>query len=53
VLIRIVGITHGDTITLLDAKHHQRKIRLDGIDAPEGEKQFGQHQTSAVRNATR
>lgn len=38
---RIVGITDGDTITLLDADHKQHKIRLDGIDAPEKAQPFG------------
>jgi endonuclease YncB( thermonuclease family) len=38
---RIVGITDGDTITLLDADKRQRKIRLDGIDAPESGQPFG------------
>lgn len=32
---RVVAITDGDTLTLLDADHVQHKIRLTGIDAPE------------------
>lgn len=32
---RVVGVTDGDTITLLDASKTQFKIRLAGIDAPE------------------
>ena len=32
---RVVGITDGDTITVLDAGKTQHKIRLAGIDAPE------------------
>jgi endonuclease YncB( thermonuclease family) len=32
---RVVGITDGDTITVLDASNQQHKIRLSGIDAPE------------------
>ena len=29
---RIVGVSDGDTITLLEAGNRQHKIRLDGID---------------------
>ncbi len=32
---RVVGVTDGDTVTVLDADHRQHKIRLAGIDAPE------------------
>ena len=32
---RVVGVTDGDTLTLLDAAKQQHKIRLAGIDAPE------------------
>ena len=38
---RIVGVTDGDTITLLDVDNCQHKIRLDGIDAPESGQPFG------------
>jgi endonuclease YncB( thermonuclease family) len=31
----VVGVRDGDTITVLDDQKRQRKIRLDGIDAPE------------------
>jgi endonuclease YncB( thermonuclease family) len=36
-----VGITDGDTITLLDSANRQHKIRLGGIDAPERGQPFG------------
>ena len=39
---RIVGISDGDTVTLLDANKRQYKIRLTGIDAPEKKMSFGQ-----------
>ena len=32
---RIVGVSDGDTITVLDANKTQHRIRLAGIDAPE------------------
>lgn len=38
----VVGVTDGDTITILDATQTQYKIRLAGIDAPEKKQAFGQ-----------
>jgi len=38
---RIVGVSDGDTVTLLDTSKQQHKIRLDGIDAPEKGQAFG------------
>ena len=38
---RIVAIADGDTVTLLDARKQQHKIRLSGIDAPERKQAFG------------
>ena len=38
----VVGISDGDTITLLDDSNIQYKIRLSGIDAPEKKQPFGQ-----------
>lgn len=39
---RVIGITDGDTLTVLDASHQQHKIRLMGIDAPERKQPFGE-----------
>lgn len=39
---QVVGVSDGDTITLLDANRTQHKIRLAGIDAPEKAQAFGQ-----------
>jgi len=39
---RVVGVTDGDTVTVLDADRQQHKIRLGGIDAPEKAQPFGQ-----------
>ncbi len=39
---RVVGITDGDTITVLDNTNVQHKVRLAGIDAPEKKQPFGQ-----------
>ena len=38
---RVVRITDGDTIVVLDADKVQHKIRLQGIDAPERRQAFG------------
>ncbi len=37
----VVGISDGDTITVLDSRKTQHKIRLAGIDAPEKGQDFG------------
>ena len=39
---KVVGVSDGDTITVLDSNHGQHKIRLTGIDAPEKNQAFGQ-----------
>lgn len=39
---RIVRVSDGDTVTLLDADKTPHKIRLQGIDAPEKKQPFGQ-----------
>jgi endonuclease YncB( thermonuclease family) len=35
------GVSDGDTITVLDASNKQHKIRLDSIDAPESDQDYG------------
>jgi endonuclease YncB( thermonuclease family) len=37
----VVGVTDGDTLTLLDDSKQQHQIRLAGIDAPESGQPFG------------
>lgn len=37
----VVGVSDGDTITVLDDAHSQHKVRLAGIDAPEKGQAFG------------
>lgn len=39
---RVVGVSDGDTITVLDSIKKQHKVRLQGIDAPEAKQAFGQ-----------
>lgn len=43
-----IGVTDGDTITVLDAEKTQFKIRLNGIDAPESHQAFGQRSKQAL-----
>jgi endonuclease YncB( thermonuclease family) len=38
---KVVGVSDGDTITVLDDQKRQHKIRLDGIDAPESNQDYG------------
>lgn len=45
---RVVGVSDGDTITLLDAGNKQHKIRLAGIDAPESGQAFGNRAKQAL-----
>jgi len=39
---KVVGVSDGDTITVLDRDKRQHKIRVAGIDAPEKNQPFGQ-----------
>jgi endonuclease YncB( thermonuclease family) len=38
---KVVGVSDGDTITVLDSRKVQYKVRLAGIDAPEKSQAFG------------
>lgn len=38
---RVIGVSDGDTVTVLDSRNTQWKIRLMGIDAPEKKQAFG------------
>ena len=38
---RVVGVTDGDTITVLDDSTSQHRVRRQGIDAPESRQAFG------------
>jgi endonuclease YncB( thermonuclease family) len=40
--VKVVGITDGDTLKVVDARGQQHRIRLSGIDAPEKKQPFGE-----------
>ena len=39
---RVIWVTDGDTMAVLDAKHYLHKVRVAGIDAPEKKMPFSQ-----------
>ena len=45
---KVVKITDGDTLVVLDAENTQHKIRLSGIDAPETNQPFGKRSKEAL-----
>lgn len=47
---KVVGVSDGDTITVLDSAKTQHKIRLTGIDAPEKAQAFGQVSKKSLSN---
>ena len=47
---KVVGITDGDTITVLDKDNSEHKVRLMGIDAPEKTQDFGAASKQALSN---
>lgn len=49
---QVVGITDGDTLTLLDAYNTQFKVRLAGIDAPESAMNWGHKAKTALAELT-
>ncbi len=42
---RVVKVTDGDTVHVLDQRKNRHKIRLQGIDAPERSQAFGKKST--------
>lgn len=45
---RVVGVSDGDTVTVLDAGRRQHKIRLLGVDAPEKDQDFGERSKQSL-----
>ena len=46
----VVGISDGDTITVLDKTRKEHKVRLMGIDAPEKSQAFGSEAKQTLSN---
>ena len=46
----VVGISDGDTITVLDKSNNEHKVRLMGIDAPEKSQAFGKEAKQTLSN---
>jgi endonuclease YncB( thermonuclease family) len=49
----VVAISDGDTLTILDARRAQHRIRLDGIDAPERGQGLGQRSKDSLADLVR
>lgn len=45
---RVVRVSDGDTVVVLDGEYVQHKVRLAGIDAPEKGQPFGQRSKQAL-----
>ena len=45
---KVVGVSDGDTVTVLIEEHVQVKVRIAGIDAPEMSQAFGQAAKSSM-----
>lgn len=53
---KVINISDGDTLNVLDAQNYQHKVRLAAIDAPEKRQAFGniakKHLAGLVKNKT-
>jgi endonuclease YncB( thermonuclease family) len=45
---KVIKVSDGDTITVLDSNNQIHKIRLKGIDAPESQQAFGDISTQSL-----
>lgn len=46
---QVIGVSDGDTLTVLDAGKESYRVRLAGIDAPEKKQPFGDRSKQALR----
>ena len=49
---KVVRVSDGDTVVVLDSTNTQYRVRLDGIDCPEKGQPFGKKATDFVKNIT-
>lgn len=49
---KIIRVSDGDTVVVLDSTNTQYRVRLDGIDCPEKGQPFGKKATDFVKNIT-
>lgn len=47
---KVIGVSDGDTITVLDNSSKEHKVRLMGIDAPEKSQAFGNEAKKTLSN---
>ena len=45
---KVIKVSDGDTITVLDSNNQKHKIRLKGIDAPESQQMYGDISTQSL-----
>lgn len=45
---QVIGVSDGDTVTVLDANKESSRVRLAGIDAPEKKQPFGDRSKQAL-----
>ena len=45
---KVIKVSDGDTITVLDSNNHKHKVRLKGIDAPESQQVYGDISTQSL-----
>lgn len=49
---KIIRVSDGDTVVVLDSNNTQHRVRLDGIDCPEKGQPFGTKATNFVKELT-
>ena len=45
---KVIKVSDGDTVTVIDSNNQKHKVRLKGIDAPESQQTFGDISTQSL-----